>query len=215
MKMNFKGFLCSMIILCGLILVPAFSSSAYLPVGVFSADLSNSNYVSQLHSCWCWAAAAENLTIAEGEHYLNQTYAVLAIKGVDENGNPKDVPGSIADCAHAAEYISLNHLDYLSDNTVKSYYFICDNIYNGHPIVAGGTCYDNNGNPLGSHAVMLMGWDNNYNSQLVKYHDSLYMNYTNGSPYYNTRYHVCTYNAFCNGTYNDRIYDCTAYLNWN
>ena len=172
---------------------------ASIPSNVHSGYLSG-NYVPQEKSNWCWVASAENACIREGYHYHDQYYTVNNMKGTNSDPYP-NVSGSIEDSASAVGKISSNNLSYTGEYNAKTFNFIAEMIYNNHPVIAAGGYYDANNNRQGGHAVLVIGWTNAHGTNEISYYDSL----NTGS------YHTCTFAGFCNGNYNTRIYDQTAY----
>ena len=145
-------------------------------------------------------ASAENACKCEGYHYHDQYYTVNVMKGTMTDPCP-NVTGSIGDSASAVGIISTNCLSYTGVNSAKSFAFIAELIYYNHPVIAAGGYYDEHGNRNGGHAVLIIGWSDATGTDEISYYDSL----NSGS------YHTCTYSSFCDGSYNTRIYDQSAY----
>ncbi len=172
---------------------------AYIPSNVVSGYLGG-NYVKQEKSNWCWVAAAENTCIYKGYHNHNQYYTVFVIKGSVSDPYP-NTAGSIEDSASAVEIISSDNLSYTGEHNKKTFGFISEEIYMGYPVITAGGYYNAANERQGGHVVLTIGWTNAHSVNEIVYYDSA----GNGS------YHTCTYEGFCNGTYNTRKYDQTAY----
>ena len=172
---------------------------ASIPSYVHSGYLSGS-YVPQQKPLWCWVAAAENACICEGNHYHDQYYTVNVMKGTMSDPCP-NVTGSIGDTASAVGVISTNSLCYTSEYNAKPFDFIAELIYYNHPMIAAAGYYDADNVRHGGHVVLIIGWTDVYGTDEISYYDSG----SNGS------YHNCTYASFCNGSYNTRKYDQSAY----
>lgn len=171
--------------------------SAAIPSDVVGTNL-ETDYVEQQKTNWCWAATAENAIIWEGSPTRDQADAVRYIKGTLLNPYPNE-GGSLNDMRNAAEYISKNTEEYTAVATVKNFSFISEQIYNEHPVLAAAGYY-NAGVRTGGHATLIVGWDISTGAQRITYFDSI-----------DGKYHTCSYAAFCNGSFNDRIYDGTCY----
>ncbi len=175
---------------------------AAIPPGCTSTDL-NASYVAQAKDNWCWAASAENAIIWEntGSTLTRTQYdAVWYLKGSPWNPHP-DIAGSIYDSQKAAEYISSNTIAYTASETKESYSFLCEEIFESHPVIVGAGYYTSSGIRNGGHATLITGWSTASGKNYLTYFDSA----TN-------TYETCTYNAFCDGTYNNRKYDQTCHV---
>ena len=172
---------------------------ASIPSNVHSGYLSG-NYVKQEKSNWCWVASAENACICTGNHDHNQYFAVYVLKGTHQNPYP-NYTGSISESASAVGLISSNELSFIGEYNSKTFSFLAEEIYTGYPVITAGGYYNDDNERQGGHAVLTIGWTNAHSVNEIVYFDSS----GNGS------YHTCTFEGFCNGTYNTRKYDQTAY----
>ncbi len=177
-------------------------SCAYIPASHIGDSLYG-NYVYQDFSKWCWATSAENAIIWEGNPTRTRWDAVYYIKGTPYDPFP-NVGGTIYDIALAAEYISGFQDYYYGEYSTESYSFLCEQMYASHPIICVGGYYDSNGDLINGHAVLVCGWyaptyGGNYQYYLTYFDPA------------NLGYRTCTYSEFCNGSYNNRIYDRTCY----
>lgn len=98
-----------------LLLVNAVSVTilAAIPPGVHSTALL-ATFIKQEKSLWCWAASAENAVRCELWENLperTQRDAVRYLKGTLFNSYP-NVSGNFNDIKEAAEYISMDTLEY-------------------------------------------------------------------------------------------------------
>lgn len=148
---------------------------------------------------WCWVASAET----SAKHLVNnartQSNTVTFVKG-----SPVNEGGTVAETAAAANYFSLNRYNYVGVNHAYSIAMLKGQIMNNRmPIVCAGR-YNDSGIRTGGHATVVY---------MVTYSDDG----RNGIGYYDPwdggRNYICPFNDFCNGTYNDRIYESTAYTN--
>lgn len=191
-----------------LLLVSVFLSSmslnafAAIPAGTVGGRLFR-NYVAQARSEWCWAASAENAILWEMTPTRDQWDAVRFIKGSADDSFPNE-SGSIYESALAAEYISNYNEDYTAIESKKSYDFLCQEIYDSHPIINGAGYYGGTNNRQGGHATLIIGWSTASGNQEIIYFDSA-----------TSTVETCTYAQFCDGSFNTRKYDQTCYNTTN
>lgn len=160
----------------------------------------SSNYVYQYKSNWCWAASAENAIRWEGGLVRNQSVAVNHFYGTDSDAFP-DYIGDIFDSANAAAFMSNYTHSYNAYECSFSDWFLHMQLSYSHPIICAGGYYNYLGERLWGHAVLVCGWyDGSYQSPILIYYDS-------EIPGYRT----CSYAEFCNGSFNNKIYDQTCY----
>lgn len=174
------------------------SAFAAIPAGTVGGRLFR-NYVMQARSKWCWAASSENAILWEMSPTRDQWDAVRFIKGSANDLFP-DVSGSIEDSAVAAEYISNYTEDYVAIESKKSYTFLCQEIYDSHPVINGAGYYNHDDERDGGHATLIIGWSTANGSQ-----DIIYFDPDTGTV------ETCTYAQFCDGSFNERKYDQTCY----
>lgn len=115
-------------------------------------------------------------------------------------GSPINATGSITQSAGGSEY-ACNHIkSFTGVYSTLSFTDICLELYFGCPVQAAAGYY-NGGVRTGGHVVIIkeataISGGSNY----IKYIDP-----ANGNTY------TCSFSSFCNGSYNGRIYDQTAY----
>lgn len=159
----------------------------------------------QERSQWCWVASAET----SAKHLVNnartQSNTVTFVKG-----SPVNESGTIAETAAAANYFSLNRYNYVGVNHTYSIAMFKGQIMsNRMPIVCAGR-YNESGNRTGGHAtVAYMVTYNTDGTRGFGYYDPDAGIYPPGDK--KGRNHICSFEAFCNGSYNGRIYDQTIF----
>ena len=148
---------------------------------------------------WCWVASAINAVHHEMENPRSQYTVVRQIKGTATNWYPNE-GGTIFEIEEAAEYASKNTESYTGVEATRSFNSLKNAIKNNDNavVVCSGYYVQNVRN--GGHAVLIDGYAINTNGNYVQYFD----------PWDGTS-HICTYESFCDGTYNGRIYDYTCY----
>ena len=149
----------------------------------------------QERSNWCWAASAQCSGYYLNPVPLTQTGAVLSVKGrvIDE-------AGSIFEIAEAANYFTMNKYNYVGYEQAFPIALFSGKIMKKHiPIACGG--YYRGTRRTGGHATPVhMVYVANDNSKLIGYYD----------PADNKSYQ-CYFNAFCDGSYNNRRYDMVCF----
>ena len=191
-----KRFICIILSICFLLTTTVVYAA--IPSDIVTMRL-GASYVKQDKDNWCWAASAENLVIWEMNPTRTQWDAVKYIKGWVLNWYP-DTTGSIYDSAYAARYISNNTKNFSASETCKSYEFIREQIYNSNPVIVGAGRYSS-GVRVGGHATLIIGWSKLNGKNYITYFDSALNDDLE-----------CTYEAFCDGTFNGRRYDQTCYV---
>ena len=154
--------------------------------------------VIQSKTNWCWAACAEMAaSVVSPSSYYYQYSIVKYIYG-----SPINATGSITQSASGSEY-ACNHIkSFTGVYSTLSFTDICLELYFGCPVQAAAGYY-NGGVRNGGHVVIIIeAIAISGGSQFIKYIDP-----ANGYIY------TCTYSQFCDGSYNGRIYDQTAYEN--
>ena len=160
--------------------------------------------VKQAKSKWCWAACAEIVGKAVYPS-TNRTQFdfVSRYKGTLANPYPNEKSGTLAESAGGSQYVAYDKVKFDSIEGVWSFSKFVDSIAHGYPVQAAGGYYTN-GKRTGGHMVVVY---------MTQFTDNLsgsncYIDYYD--PWEDISHH-CTYNSFCNGSYNTRIYDQTVY----
>lgn len=131
-----------------------------------------------------------------------QKEAVKKIKGTALKPYPNK-GGTVQETADAAEYISGYSLDYYGGTTALSFSALKRQNANGYaPVIAGGNYTDIR---WGGHSVILVDCYYNGNAPYIRYYEC-----DPDSPQ-GIGIRTCSYQDFCDGTYNTRIYDGTVY----
>lgn len=145
----------------------------------------------QERSNWCWAASAQCSGYYLNPVPLTQTGAVLSVKGrvIDE-------AGSIFEIAEAANYFTMNKYNYVGYEQAFPIALFSGKIMKKHIPIACGGYYRGTRRTGGVHMVYVA----NDNSKLIGYYD----------PADNKSYQ-CYFNAFCDGSYNNRRYDMVCF----
>lgn len=185
----------------------AFSMAAVISVSsivhVAEAYLIDKNYVPQEKTNWCWAASAENSVRAVMKPAHTQKEAVKKIKGTAINPYPNK-GGSLKEIANAADYISNYNLDYYYVTTALTASALKRYNANGYaPVLVSGEYTDIR---AGGHAVILVDCYQSVGGYTIEYYECDQFNAKGGAGY-----KYCSYERFCNGDYNGRIYDGTVY----
>ncbi len=156
--------------------------------------------VVQAQSNWCWAACAE---ISGRNVFSNATRTqydvVIFIKESLVNEG-----GTLDESVRASQYVSNNRRNYNQTFSTWNFSQIVNSLRNGFAVQAAGGYYSG-GNRVGGHMVVIYGTQFVDNSSGLLY----YIDYFD--PWDGTRHH-CLFSEFCNGNYNDRIYDGTVFV---
>jgi len=111
-----------------------------------------------------------------------------------------NVPGNMYDASKGMDYATQSpYVTYITKSSSITYSKIMELINMHHPIYTGAGYYNQDGTRTGGHATVIKGYDSV--GMMIEYVDPL----GDGS------IHLCYYNDFCNGNYNDRIWDGTIY----
>ena len=155
--------------------------------------------VVQAKSKWCWAACSamtgKTLYPSTSRTQYDAAYHVL--------NSYADSSALITGSADATEYVAYYSKNLTGVYNALGFYVIQSQIQSGYPVQAAAGYYVN-GQRQGGHVVVIKGtaYETATNSDLsVEYIDP-----ANGNTY------CCLYSAFCNGSYNGRKYDQTAYV---
>lgn len=171
---------------------------------VYAGDnvlLSTSGFEAQEKSNWCWVASARNSVHYETNNHRTQKAAVLHLKGSVLGEWYPNVFGNISDIEDAAEYISKDNESYTGANVTGTFLFLKGQIDYRNITIACAGYYNNNVRNSG-HAVVITGYHTLAGKNHIVYHDPL-----------DNQTYVCLYSQFCDGSYNERIYDQTCYNN--
>lgn len=158
-------------------------------------------------SLWCWVACAET----SGKHLVNnirtQRNTVTVVKG-----SPINEGGSVTETAMAANYFTLNQYNYNGYNFVYPIDFLKGLIINNSMPILGASSYNSSGVRTSSHAtVAYMVTYNDDGTRGIGYYDPDTGSYPPGDK--KGRNYICSFEKFCNGEYNGRIYERTTYTN--
>lgn len=160
----------------------------------------------QEKSNWCWVASAETsakymlqsrgMTASQHDQYST----VYHLKGSNQEPYPNR-DGSITDTANAANYISGNKFSYVGYNEIRTQFFLISQINSQKMPITGAGYYNSSGTRTGGHATPIFGmyvYDNGVIR--IGYYDP-----DSGEAL------SCTFEDFCNGSFNGRKYDQTCY----
>jgi len=190
-----KKYLVSLILLFSILIFTtslAYAGSGHV-LGFYSS------LITQAKSNWCYAATAENAIKIECNPSRNQWDAVNELKGSWFDSYP-NISGSISDSESASEYISDYTEFYGSTKSAFSFGFLVNEIEINNGIeLAAGYYYGSSRN--GGHIVLMIGYDTSDGDDIIYF-----------DPWDGT-YNTCLYSSFCDGDYNGRKYDQTAYNN--
>lgn len=162
--------------------------------------------IKQAKDNWCWAACAEmagktafksvyNLT-----SYRTQYNVVEKLKGTSSEPYP-DETGSISESATASKYVTYDYIEFASTGSKWSFAKIESSLNDGYAVQAGAGYYNLIFRKSG-HMVVIYETKTVGSENYVSYIDPLFPDED----------YCCTYEEFCNGTYNDRKYDQTVYV---
>lgn len=157
---------------------------------------SNVPIVQQAKDQWCWAASAE-MAAKNASPNSNRTQwnAVAFVKG----SSSINQPGTSNETCLAAEHIAYNNVNFTSNYYRWSMTSIRNEVmHNNKPLITLGGYYTN-GNRTGGHFVVI---------------DAVYQtsNYIRYKDPWDATTHWVTYNAFSDGSYNNRRYEETVYF---
>ncbi|MBR6293175.1 MAG: hypothetical protein IKR54_01165 [Lachnospiraceae bacterium] len=181
------------------ILLTMVLSCAYIPAG-HTGDILIGNYTSQALSNWCWVASAENAVRWEIHGIPDRNQWSTVYHYVNNPYNPyPNITGDIYCSADAAAYMTYYQHIYIAVEAPMSYEFLAEQLYYSHPVICHSGHYQNGVRDYG-HAVLVCGWSNGNNQENVIYYDQL-----------TKQYNTCSYTSYCNGSYNGKIYEWTAF----
>jgi len=151
----------------------------------------------QEKSNWCWVACARNSVRFERLILRSQKSAVKKIKGSDI-----DAGGSIFEIEEAAEYISYGNENYTGVKKKLSFDNLRKQLDRENITITCMGNYDGNDFRWGGHAVVIIGYIVGTNGRYIYYVDPA-----------DDSSHICSYESFCDGSYNNLKYDYTCYNN--
>lgn len=158
--------------------------------------------VMQEKSNWCWAACAEICgKNANPNSTRTQRDVVRTIKG----SSLPNVTGTLRQSEIGTEYVAMSVMDYLYGEIRLDYSQITECLAHGYAVQAAAGIYSLDGVRQGGHMVVI---------NMTQFVDIVGEN-----PYRLTYYdpndglsYTCTYEEFCNGSFNGRRYDQTVYV---
>lgn len=154
-------------------------------------------FQTQEKSAWCWVACARNSVRFERLILRSQKSAVKKIKGSDI-----DDGGSILEIEEAAEYISYGNENYTGVKEKFSFDNLRKQLDRENITITCMGDYDRNDFRWGGHAVVIIGYIVGTNGRYIYYVDPA-----------DDSSHICSYESFCDGSYNNLKYDYTCYNN--
>lgn len=119
-------------------------------------------------------------------------------KGTSSDPYPNTNLGTLTDSVNGSQYVTEGTAKFNSIKSAWSFSKIVESIMRGYPVQAASGHYIN-GKRNGGHMVII------YMTQFVDNASGTY------DPLDGTSHH-CTYNSFCNGSYNNAYYDQTVYV---
>ena len=108
---------------------------------------------------WCWVAAARGLAKSKYNVTKTQSQGVQYIYG-----SPLNNPGSPQNIVDVAKYFTNFTIPFQKSSSYLSYSEIQTKIYNSNPVVACREKYTFLNQPLGGHAVLIVGFNSADNS---------------------------------------------------
>ncbi len=181
----------SIVLLVSLLVIPVYAEDYTF------GFLSEYGFQQQKQSQWCWVACARNSVRFERTILRSQKSAVEKIKGDVVNET-----GTINEIRRAAEYISYDNEDYVAIKKSFSFENLKQQIKRGNITITCCGRYNQNGDKIGGHAVVVTGYLENEQNNYIYYFD----------PFDGVSY-TCSYTEFCNGTLNNMKYEATVYNN--
>lgn len=188
------------LIMASIIVAMIYGSSAKAIIVTTAVDITP---VIQAESNWCWAACAEiGGKNAKPNAIRNQYEVVHFLKGTTADAYPNE-PGSLSDSVVGSEFVS-NYIMAFDYGDVFTYSEITEHLAKGYVIQAAAGYYNWLGIRVGGHMVVI----NCTQFADVAGEDPYRLTYFD--PWDGTS-HTCTYDEFCDGSYNGREYDATVY----
>lgn len=164
----------------------------------------NVTSVVQAKTNWCWAACTE---MAGKQAYPSsdrtQWDVVKEVKGWLLNQHPNST-GDLDDSIEGSEYVTYGTITFSKSYDDISWETLCNNMALGKAIQAQAGYYTASGVRKGGHVVVIIECFVSGTSTSVKRYIR-YIDPADGETY------VCTYENFCNGTFNNRIFDGIVY----
>lgn len=171
-------------------------------IAVWESNVLDVTSIVQQEEHWCWAACAEIVGRYIcgypflGIGYRSQADIVSYIKGSNINET-----APIAETTRACQYAAKDTRSFAYQMMAWRWEALRDHIDKGKVVVLSAGYYQNNIRK-GGHLVVLTGWAM---SEATNTYCIYYIDPGDG----NRRF--CEYSAFCDGTFNKRIYDRTVY----
>lgn len=188
-----------------LFLVVATTTVAYATIQTDGVSITG---VRQAKSEWCWAASAQIAGKCVYPSSSRTQYSIVnhlkgATAGTSEEMYPNE-SGSLSDSVAGSEYMTYGNVDFRSTYSKWGYSEIVTSLVRGYPVQAAAGYY----NWIireGGHMVVI------YMTQFIDNSDGSWMNLYYYDPW-DGETHCCTYEAFCDASYNGRKYDQTVYV---
>lgn len=156
--------------------------------------------VVQAKSNWCWAACAE---VCGKNVYPSSTRTQYSVVTFIKESTINEA-GTLDESARGSQYVAYNNKTYSYTYSTWNFSQIVNSLKNGYAVQAGAGYYSG-GLRTGGHMVVIYGTQFIDNSSgLLNYIDYF-------DPWDGTRHH-CLFSEFCNGNYNNRIYDQTVFV---
>ena len=188
------GVFCVIVSLVSIFTIPANALTQSESVSITSIQQARSN--------WCWAACAEMSAKNVYPATSRTQYSVVTyIKGKSTINKT----GTLSEQATGSKYAAFDKKNYGSTSSRWTFSKIAQSLSKGYAVQAGGGHYSETGTRNGGHMVVIYGTVFVDNNSCTNY----YISYAD--PWDKTT-HSCTYDAFCDGTYNGRRFDCLVYV---
>ena len=164
----------------------------------------NVTSVVQAKSNWCWAACTE---MAGKQAYptsdRTQWDVVKKVKGWFLNQYPNST-GSLDDSIEGSEYITYYTKTFNKSVYDTSWETLCNNMVSGKAVQAQAGYYSASGERTGGHVVVIIKcYVSGTSTSVTKYIQ--YIDPWDGATY------TCTYESFCDGSFNSRRFDGIVY----
>lgn len=160
--------------------------------------------VVQAKTYWCWAACAE---MAGKQAYptsdRTQWDVVEEVKGWLLNPHP-DSSGDLDDSIEGSEFVTYGTKSFNKSYDDISWETLCDNMASGKAVQAQAGYYTASGARNGGHVVVIIECFVSGSATSVT-RNIRYIDPGDGATY------TCTYESFCNGTFNTRMFDGIVY----
>lgn len=181
------------------------NAAGYTTVFVQPASTAlNVTGVVQEKTNWCWAACAE---MAGKQAYpssdRDQWDVVKEVKGTLFTPYP-NVGGGMSESIEGSEYVTYSTITFSKSGSDTSWETLCNNMAAGKAIQAQAGYYSSSGSRTSGHIVVIIEcFVTGSATSVVK--NIRYIDPLDGLT------HVCSYEEFCDGTYNGRMFDGIVY----